>query len=783
MTTESDEAFVPALRRLMADFQSPFVPGLPRFTGGAVGFIGYDASPIFEPALKSAWAAAAAARKERSGADAEDDAGFMLFDTVLAFDHVKHRILIIANARITADEDLSALYQFACAKIQFLERELERGLSQVESDGRPAPEVRSNQTKDVFEAGVRSIKERIAAGDIYQAVLSQRFETDITADPFTVYRALRHVNPSPYMYFIRMGELAIVGSSPEMLVRVEGRRAETHPIAGTRPRGTNDEEDLRLAEELKRNEKERAEHVMLVDLGRNDLGRVCEYGSVRVPQYMALERYSHVMHLVSTVDGRLAEDCDHLDALVACFPAGTVSGAPKIRAMQILSELEPTRREIYAGAVGYLDFAGNLDFCIAIRTITIRRRPRTHPGGRGDRRRFEPGGRVRRDARQGAGDAAGPRDGGSGTVILLIDNYDSFTFNLAQYLGELGAPPLVRRNDELSADEVGAMRPDRIVISPGPGRPEDAGISVEVIRRFGDRRADSRRVSRAPGHRDRVWRDGRSRWRAHARQDVDGSSRRRGRLPRRHAAVLGGPLSLAGGRPAVAARPRAGGAHRGRHGHGGPAPLVSGSRRAVSSRVGPDRRGPDAAPQLPGDVMFAALIEKLQRRQDLTVEESAAAMDEIMEGRAQPAQIAGLLIALAMKGERPREVVGLARTMRARVDEAVARLSGRLRHLWNRRRPRPHLQRLDRGGARRRGVRRDGRQARQPLGVEPLRQRGSLRGARREHHAPSRRSSNDACRRPASHSSSRRPSIRRCVMRRRPGRTSACGRPSTCSAR
>ena len=250
----------------------------------------------------------------------------MLFDTVLAFDHVKHRILIIANARVTADEDLQALYQFACAKIQFLERELERGLSQAEPRTRPAPEVRSNMTREVFEAGVRTIKEHIAAGDIYQAVLSQRFEADVTADPFTVYRALRHVNPSPYMYFMRMGGLAIVGSSPEMLVRVEGRRVETHPIAGTRPRGANDEEDLRLAEELKRNEKERAEHVMLVDLGRNDLGRVCEFGTVRVPQYMALERYSHVMHLVSTVDGRLAEDRDHLDALVACFPAGTVSG-------------------------------------------------------------------------------------------------------------------------------------------------------------------------------------------------------------------------------------------------------------------------------------------------------------------------------------------------------------------------------------------------------------------------------------------------------------------------
>ncbi len=372
VTTESDEPFVPALRRLMAEFQSPFVPDLPRFTGGAVGFIGYDASPIFEPALAGAWKKAPWRTSGKADAHPEDDAGFMLFDTVLAFDHVKHRILIIANARVTADEDLQALYQFACAKIQFLERELERGLSQPHTPGGMPPDMRSNMTREAYEAGVRTIKEHIGAGDIYQAVLSHRFEADVKADPFTVYRALRHVNPSPYMYFIRMGGLSIVGSSPEMLVRVEGRHVETHPIAGTRPRGHSDDEDLRLAEELKRNEKERAEHVMLVDLGRNDLGRVCEYGSVKVPQYMALERYSHVMHLVSTVDGKLAEDRDHLDALVACFPAGTVSGAPKIRAMQILSELEPTRRDLYAGAVGYIDFAGNLDFCIAIRTITIR---------------------------------------------------------------------------------------------------------------------------------------------------------------------------------------------------------------------------------------------------------------------------------------------------------------------------------------------------------------------------------------------------------------------------
>ena len=365
--TETEEPFLGVVRRLMAEFQAPYVPGLPRFTGGAVGFIGYDASPLFEPALGAAWSAA-----EWAAGPREDDAGFMLFDTVLAFDHVKHRILIVANARVTPDEDLEALYGFACARIQFLERELERSLSQTPPQSRPAPAIRANLTKERFEAGVRTIKEHIAAGDIYQAVLSQRFEADITADPFTVYRALRHVNPSPYMYFIRLGGLSIVGSSPEMLVRVEGRRAETHPIAGTRPRGATDEDDLRLAEELKKNEKERAEHVMLVDLGRNDLGRVCEFGSVRVPQYMTLEKYSHVMHLVSRVDGRLAEDRDHLDALAACFPAGTVSGAPKIRAMQILAGLEPTRRDVYAGAVGYIDFAGNLDCCIAIRTITIR---------------------------------------------------------------------------------------------------------------------------------------------------------------------------------------------------------------------------------------------------------------------------------------------------------------------------------------------------------------------------------------------------------------------------
>jgi anthranilate synthase component I len=358
-TRESEHSFVATARELMAKFHAPFVPGLPRFTGGAVGYLGYDAAAWFEPVTL-----------QESG-EIEDEAGFMLFDTVLAFDHVRHRILIIANARITGDEDLESLYQFACAKIEFVERELERTLSKPPQAPAAPFAMTSNVTRDEFEQMVRTAKEYIAAGDIYQVVLSQRFETRLDADPFTVYRALRHVNPSPYMYFLRVGERSIVGSSPEMLVRVEGHKVQTHPIAGTRPRGRTDEEDMRLAEELKRNEKERAEHVMLVDLGRNDIGRVSAYGSVRVPTYMTLERYSHVMHLVSIVEGRLDDRHDRLDALVACFPAGTVSGAPKVRAMEIIAELENRRRGVYAGAVGYLDFAGNLDFCITIRTVLI----------------------------------------------------------------------------------------------------------------------------------------------------------------------------------------------------------------------------------------------------------------------------------------------------------------------------------------------------------------------------------------------------------------------------
>jgi anthranilate synthase component 1 len=358
--TQRTEPFLDVFRGMMAEFRAPVVPGLPRFTGGAVGYFDYDAAEWFEPAV----------RLQKPEAD-RDQAGFMVFDTILAFDHVKHRILAIANARLREGQDLRTLYDFACAKIEFLERELERNLSRPPKETRSPLVVKATQARESFEASVRKIQEDIAAGEIYQAVLSQRFDAETTAPPFDVYRALRHINPSPYMFFIRMGQDTIVGASPEMLVRVEGTKLETHPIAGTRRRGSTPEQDAELAEELKANVKERAEHVMLVDLGRNDIGRVASVGTVSVPTYMAVEKYSHVMHLVSRVEGTLDPAHDRLDAFVATFPAGTLTGAPKIRAMQIVGELEPTRRGLYGGAVGYLDFAGNLDCCIAIRTIAM----------------------------------------------------------------------------------------------------------------------------------------------------------------------------------------------------------------------------------------------------------------------------------------------------------------------------------------------------------------------------------------------------------------------------
>jgi anthranilate synthase component 1 len=355
--------FMRNLRSVMDRFKSVKLPNLPPFTGGAVGYFGYDMVRTIEDI-------------PNTGTDALgiDDAVLMFYKTLLAFDHLRHQIHIISNIMVEESrEPIEVQYNKAVEEIRQIEHILRAPL-EIPEVTRNDKElvVRSNFEKKDYLKAVAVAKEHIAAGDIFQVVLSQRFEVDLPASPFEVYRALRIVNPSPYMYFLKMPDASIVGSSPEMLVRVRNREVEYRPIAGTLPRGKDDAEDEALADKLREDEKERAEHIMLVDLGRNDLGRVSKYGTVRVEDIMFIERYSHVMHLVSSLKGELRDDVDRWDTLMACFPAGTVSGAPKVRAMEIIDELEPTKRGVYAGAIMYVDFSNNLDSCIAIRTLVAR---------------------------------------------------------------------------------------------------------------------------------------------------------------------------------------------------------------------------------------------------------------------------------------------------------------------------------------------------------------------------------------------------------------------------
>jgi anthranilate synthase component 1 len=353
------------VKLLLGENQPAAAPELPPFTAGAVGYFSYDV----------------VRQLEKIGRHAKDDLSLpdcelMFFDRLLAFDHLRHQIHIVAAADV-ARETPRAAYDRALRDIAALEKKLSAGLRPAiwRRTAKAKPEklrIHSGTTKPNFLRGVDRCKQYIAAGDIFQVVLSQRLDFIPGVEPFDLYRALRQVNPSPYLYFLRLGETRILGSSPEMLVRVTGRKLEYRPIAGTHPRGADEAEDLRLEQQMLHNEKERAEHVMLVDLGRNDLGRVSEYGSVRVKDLMYVERYSHVMHLVSALEGTLRKDLSALDAFAACFPAGTLSGAPKVRAMQIIEELEPVRRGIYGGSVLYADFAGNLDSCIGIRTMLMK---------------------------------------------------------------------------------------------------------------------------------------------------------------------------------------------------------------------------------------------------------------------------------------------------------------------------------------------------------------------------------------------------------------------------
>ena len=357
------------VKRLLREHRPATVPGLPPFTAGAVGYFAYDVVRLLEKIGDRA-------RDDLSLPDAE----LMFFDRLLAFDHLRHQIHIVAAADVTRESPRRA-YDRALRDIAVQERKLAAGFSSAlwrksaqDKTGKLGAEklrVHARTRREDYLRGVERCKEYIAAGDIFQVVLSQRLDFVPGGAPFDLYRALRQVNPSPYLYFLRLGDTHILGSSPEMLVRVTGRRLEYRPIAGTHPRGQDEAEDLQLEQQMREDEKEQAEHVMLVDLGRNDLGRVSEYGSVKVRDLMYVERYSHVMHLVSALEGTLRKDLDALDAFAACFPAGTLSGAPKVRAMQIIEELEPTRRGIYGGSVMYADFAGNLDSCIGIRTLLM----------------------------------------------------------------------------------------------------------------------------------------------------------------------------------------------------------------------------------------------------------------------------------------------------------------------------------------------------------------------------------------------------------------------------
>jgi len=350
------------LRARMERFRPVRLPGLPPLVAGAIGYFSYDMVRLIERLPKRL--------RDDIGLY---DAQLMFYHGIIAFDHVQHRLWIVRNVYADGQGSLRTKYDAAVREIQQTRRLLEGPLpSHARSRDAGPLRVRSNMTKAGYTGLVRKAKSYIRAGDAFQIVVSQRFEAKTSADPFEIYRALRVINPSPYLYCLKLDDVSVVGSSPEMLVKVQGRTATYRPLAGTQPRGRDEKEDREFEAKLLADPKERAEHVMLVDLGRNDLGRVCEYGSVKPERLMFVERYSHVMHIASSLRGELRPDVDCFDALMACFPAGTLSGAPKVRAMQIIDELEPTRRGIYAGAILYLDFSGNLDSCIGLRTLVAK---------------------------------------------------------------------------------------------------------------------------------------------------------------------------------------------------------------------------------------------------------------------------------------------------------------------------------------------------------------------------------------------------------------------------
>ncbi|MFC1549200.1 anthranilate synthase component I [Candidatus Omnitrophota bacterium] len=352
---------VSEIKTFMEKFTFVNVKGLPRFCGGLVGYMGYDMVRFIEDI------------PDKNPEDFDiPDMQLVLTDTILIFDHVDHKIKVVSNSLVEKDDPGDA-YDKACRKIDKIIEKLEKPFAEPETvkTKKASYKTESNFTEEEFRKIVEDTKEYIRSGEVIQLVLSQRFRRRTEAEAFSIYRALRSINPSPYMFYLRCGDHRIIGSSPEILVRCEDGLVEVRPIAGTRKRGEDDEEDLRMEKELLADPKERAEHIMLVDLGRNDIGRVCEYSTVEPRELMRIERYSHVMHIVSDVVGQLRSDKDIYDLIRATFPAGTVTGAPKVRAMELIDDLERTRRGPYAGCVGYISFSGNIDMCITIRTIVM----------------------------------------------------------------------------------------------------------------------------------------------------------------------------------------------------------------------------------------------------------------------------------------------------------------------------------------------------------------------------------------------------------------------------
>ena len=470
------------VEQALGRFKVVSIPGLPRFHGGHVGFLAYDAVHYFEPRVPP----------PASNPLDLPESTFMLADTLLVFDHLRQKIQVVSHAHIRGN-NVDAAYAKATKRIDRLVKRLDRPLKRPKRNGnredgaerRERRTYTSNRSYEEYDEIVRRSRDYIIAGDIIQVVPSQRLERPTDAAPLDLYRALRGTNPSPYMYLLELDDFHIIGASPELLVRVEDGLVLNFPLAGTRRRGRNQEEDEALAEELRTNEKERAEHIMLVDLGRNDVGRVAIPGTVEVHDLMRVVKYSHVMHLESEVHGQLRPDRTIYDALRSCLPAGTLSGRAegagngdhrgaggrgpgRVRRrrglLQLLRQHGHGHHHPHHGAEG---------------------RRGLHPGGRRHRLRQRAGGGVPGDAAEGGGAAERHQPGGGTVMILLLDNYDSFTYNLYQYLCELGADVHVERNDQITVDAIEAMRPEKLVVSPGPCTPKEAGVSMEAIERLG----------------------------------------------------------------------------------------------------------------------------------------------------------------------------------------------------------------------------------------------------------------------------------------------------------